>query len=318
MNLTVRPRFISSGVVTIDFALAKTMYADSVFFVMSNGRTPPPGGYLNGTRPPGPQRCMVQTPIAQQWGTFRAPLTLNGTGEFDLDSFCTRSVCPGSLVRDCGFTSGFTSAPAAARAAALPPLPARAGSAGRRMLLAYPEALSYSGKMEVWLAGDKLLCVFWGNVSLLLPLSATAAGADGLPVRVNVNEQEANVNTIVTGYGLLPSTLSFGPGQGAASGLADGTAGVTDVFVGEVYVLRHSVPLLPDGLVVTGQRVVLDTEIGPLELQAVPGTTVFNATGKYVDFAFQARLGRCQRYPHAPPHTEEPSRPAVQAASAAR
>jgi hypothetical protein len=98
------------------------MYTDSVFFIMSNSIVAPPSGYINGTRPPGNPRCMVQTPFASpSWGTFRAPIPLSGTGSFDLDQFCTLgSSCPGSLVSDCGFVPGFATAregPPAARAA---------------------------------------------------------------------------------------------------------------------------------------------------------------------------------------------------------
>ena len=299
------PRFLSQGVVTFDFRVEKTMYTDSVFFIMSNSRMAPPGGYINSTRPPGNARCMVQTPVATPtWGTFRAPIPLSGSGGFDLDSFCTLgAACPGSLVRDCGFSSGFA-APSTARV--------RVGSAeratgsarlataganrsvfaairqafpGRRRLLA-STALAYSGKMEIWLAGSRTLCIFWGDVSFTLPLSSTAAGADGLPVGVNINSNQANVNTLVTGYGLLPSTLAFCPGQGVASGLEDGT-NLTDVFVGETYCLRHSVPLLPDGLVLTGQRLLLDTEVGQIESPIVPGTLSFDPVAKHVDVVMQ-------------------------------
>ena len=137
----------------------------------------------------------------------------------------------------------------------------------------------------MWLAGAVTLCVFWGDVSIKLPLSATAAGADGLPVSVGLNQAEANVNALVTGYGLLPSQLTFCPGQDGASGLADGSA-LADVFIGEAYCIRHSVPLLPDGLVLSGQLLLLDTEAGRVDLAPVPGTVLFNATGKYVDAVF--------------------------------
>ena len=287
------------------------MYTDSVFFIMSNTRVAPPGGYINTTRPPGNPRCMVQTPIATPtWGTFRSPIPLSGSGGFDLDSFCTLgTACPGSLVRDCNFTSGFA-APSTARvrfastdrvigsARTAGEVANRSASAnrsvvgalrqafpGRRRLLG-SNALAYSGKMEIWLAGSRTLCIFWGDVSFTLPLSSTAAGADGLPVGVNINSNQANINTIVTGYGLLPSVLAFCPGQGVASGLEDGT-NLTDVFVGEVYCLRHSVPLLPDGLVLTGQRLLLDTEVGQIEVPIVPGTLSYDPAAKHVDVVIQ-------------------------------
>ena len=290
------------------------MYTDSVFFVMSNTRVAPPGGYINSTRPPGNARCMVQTPVASPtWGTFRAPISLSGSGGFDLDSFCTLgAACPGSLVRDCNFTSGFAPPSAAreqrprysstgrmtgaARAAATESLGTNRSifgairralpDSGRRRLLA-SSALAYSGKMEIWLAGSRTLCVFWGDVSFTLPLSATAAGAAGLPIGVSVNTNQANVNAIVTGYGMLPSTLSFCPGQGIiAPELEDGT-NVTDVFVGESYCLRHTVPLLPDGLILSGQRLLLDTEVGQIEAPIVPGTLAYDPVGKHVDVVMQ-------------------------------
>ena len=311
LNLSVVPRFMSQGVVTLDFRVEKTMYTDSVFFIMSNTRAAPQGGYINTTRPPGNPRCMVQTPIATPtWGTFRSPIALSGSGGFDLDSFCTLgAACPGSLVRDCNFTSGFA-APSTARVrftsadhvvgsartageGANRSAPAnrsvigalRQAFPGRRRLLG-STALAYSGKMEIWLAGSRTLCIFWGDVSFTLPLSSTAAGANGLPVGVNINSNQANINTIVTGYGLLPSVLDFCPGQGVASGLEDGT-NLTDVFVGEMYCLRHSVPLLPDGLVLTGQRLFLDTEVGQVEAPTVPGTLSYEPAAKYVDVVMQ-------------------------------
>ena len=296
---------MSQGVVTFDFRVEKTMYVDSVFFVMSNSRVAPPGGFINTTRPPGNPRCMVQTPIASPtWGTFRAPIPLSGSGGFDLDSFCTLGAsCPGSLVRDCNFTSGFAPryssagrAAGSARVATEPPGANRSafgalrqalpGIAGRRRLLA-SSSLAYSGKMEIWLAGSRTLCVFWGDVSFTLPLSSTASGGAGLPVGVSVNTNQANVNTIVTGYGLLPSALSFCPGQGIAPGLAEDGTNVTDVFVGEAYCLRHSVPLLPDGLVLTGQRLLLDTEVGQIESLTVPGTLLYDPVAKHVDVVMQ-------------------------------
>jgi hypothetical protein len=115
---------------------------------------------------------------------------------------------------------------------------------------------------------------------------STAAGADGLPVGVNINSNQANINTIVTGYGLLPSVLAFCPGQGVASGLEDGT-NLTDVFVGESYCLRHSVPLLPDGLILSGQRLLLDTEVGQIEAPIVPGTLVYDPAAKHVEMVLQ-------------------------------
>jgi hypothetical protein len=137
--------------------------------------------------------------------------------------------------------------------------------------------------MEVWLAGAaKTLCVFWGDVSLTLRLSSSALGGAGLPVSVGVNNNQANIDTIVTGYGLLPSNVSFCPQQGGAAMPADDV-----VYVGEVYCLRHAVPLLPDGLVLSGQRLALDTEFGPIEMTPLPGTVVFNAAAKYVEFAAQ-------------------------------
>jgi hypothetical protein len=94
---------------------------------MSNSIVAPPGGYINGTRPPGNPRCMVQTPFASpSWGTFRAPIPLSGTGSFDLDQFCTLGGgCPGSLVGDCGFVPGF----ARAREGAVPASPTTNGAA---------------------------------------------------------------------------------------------------------------------------------------------------------------------------------------------
>ena len=102
---------------TFGFRVEKTMYTDSVFFVMSNGKQPPPGGYINGTSPPGNARCMVRSPSAlPSWGTFRSPLAMNATGSFDLNAFCALpSGCPASLVRDCNFTSGVVAAPGGGR-----------------------------------------------------------------------------------------------------------------------------------------------------------------------------------------------------------
>jgi hypothetical protein len=142
---------------------------------------------------------------------------------------------------------------------------------------------SFTGKMEVWLAGAKTLCVFWGDVSLTLPLSSSALGGDaGLPVSVALNNGQASVDTVVTGFGLLPSNLSFCLQQDGGAMPADDV-----VYVGEVYCLRHAVPLLPDGLVLSGQRLTLDTEFGAIEMTPLPGTVVFNAAAKYVEFAAQ-------------------------------
>lgn len=58
--------------------------------------------------------------------------------------------------------------------------------------------------MEIWLSGSRTLCIFWGDVSLTLPLSSTAAGPAGLPVGVTINSNKANINALVSGYGLLP------------------------------------------------------------------------------------------------------------------
>lgn len=291
------------------------MYTDSVFFVMSNSRVAPPGGYINATRPPGNPRCMVQTPIATPtWGTFRAPIPLSGSGGFDLDSFCTLgAACPGSLVRDCSFTSGQAPSTAreqrlrvssAGRAAGVARIPATElqasnrsvfgagrqslpGIAGGRRRLMGSSALAYSGKMEIWLAGSRTLCVFWGTVSFTLPLSSAAVGGAGLPISVAIDSNQASINTVVTGYGLLPSTLAFCPGQGIPAGQeVDGTM-LTDVFVGESYCLRHSVPLLPDGLVLTGQRLLLDTEVGQIESPVVPGTLVYDPVAKQVEVVVQ-------------------------------
>ena len=322
LNLSVVPRFLSQGVVTFEFRVEKTMYTDSVFFVMSNSRAAPPGGYINATRPPGNPRCMVQTPIATPtWGTFRAPIPLSGTGGFDLDAFCTLgAACPGSLVRDCNFTSGQVPSTAreqrlrvssagraagAARMSAADPAAgaerqmasnrsvfgavgqSRPGITGGRRRLMGASALAYSGKMEIWLAGSRTLCVFWGTVSFTLPLSSAAVGGAGLPIGVTIETNQASINTVVTGYGLLPSTLSFCPGQGVPAGEeVDGT-NVTDVYVGEAYCLRHSVPLLPDGLVLTGQRLLLDTEVGQIEAPVVPGTLLYDPIAKHVDVVVQ-------------------------------
>ena len=140
--------------------------------------------------------------------------------------------------------------------------------------------------MEIWLSGSRTLCIFWGDVSLTLPLSSTAAGPAGLPVGVTINSNKANINALVSGYGLLPSILSFCPGQGDASNVTDGT-NLTDVFVGETYCIRHSVPLLPDGLILTGQRLLLDTDVGQINTPAVPGTLLFDPVGKHVDVDIQ-------------------------------
>jgi hypothetical protein len=157
----------------------------------------------------------------------------------------------------------------------------------RCLLLSVRRALvsrrRYTGKMEVWLAGAKTLCIFWGDVSLTLPLSSSALGGGaGLPVSVVLNNNQASVDTVVTGYGLLPSNLSFCPQQDGGVMPADDV-----VYVGEVYCLRHTVPLLPDGLVLSGQRLTLDTQFGAIDMTPLPGTLVFNAAAKYVEFAAQ-------------------------------
>ena len=264
LTLSVLPLFLSQGVVTFNFSVSKTMYTDSVYFIMSNSRNAPQGGYINSTVPPGNPRCMVRTLSAgpRGLGTFQHPIPLAGTGDFDLNSFCTLgAACPGSLVRDCNFSSGVT--------------------ASRRRLMA-ATSLSYTGKMQIWLAGTVTLCIFWGDVSITLPLTSTAAGAAGLPVGVTLNNNQVSVDTLVTGYGLLPSTLAFCPGQGDASNLANGT-NLTDIYTGTTYCIHHHVPLLPDGLFLTGQRLTLVTEFGAVDPPIVPGTLAYNSSGKYVE-----------------------------------
>lgn len=54
-----------------------------------------------------------------------------------------------------------------------------------------------------------------------------------------------------------------------------------------MYCIRHHVPLLPDGLIFTGQRVVLDTDFGRVDLPPVANTTSFNASGDYVEFYYE-------------------------------